>query len=174
MSSNCPCFLLQLTFLECFMFHASMVVQFTFTSFESSLLFPLSLRSSLFLFRFRFSISSLLASHWSFAGVPFFRFVSKFVPFPNSRNSLSLFLSLAKLATGFDLAPPRKCSRAFSPKTMVSWALLKDLVLVTYTIFLIWSPLKKRHLSTIFYGLYFKFNLTLRTAAMELILTRIV
>ena len=79
MSSNCPCFLLQLTFLECFMFHASMVVQFTFHILGIESLVPSELKiESFFKFWFRFQIRV---------------------------NSLSFFLSLAKLATGFDLAP---------------------------------------------------------------------
>ena len=76
------------------------------TSFKSSLFFLLRARIESFL------LSSALARHGSLAGVPFFCFVF-FVSFPNS-HFFSLFLvslSLARLATGFDLSPSEKMHR---------------------------------------------------------------
>ena len=114
MSLQLLCFLAATLFLECFLFHASMVIQFTFTSFESSLFFPLtSLGSSL-----RFWARSRVIGR-SRACLFLFRFQILFA-------FLSLFfLSLArkKLATGFDPSPLRisRSCRLLTPKTTVPW-----------------------------------------------------
>ena len=97
-------------FLECFMFHASMVVQFTFLHPSNrGLLFTLKKLKIESLFRAR-SFNALLVVH--FAGAPSI-FVSKFVRF-----SLAIFslLFLTKLAAGFDLAPFRKNVVHSSPR----------------------------------------------------------
>ena len=87
MSFNCPYFLLQLAFLECFMFFASYgrSIHITHILQIESLVHALSLGSSLPNFL------SALVRRWPFAGVPlFFRFRFQI------RVILSLFFSLSQ------------------------------------------------------------------------------
>ena len=111
MISNCPCFLLQLTLLECFMFHVSKHLwSFKFTL--HTFLHPSD--------RVSCSFSSLVSSPWLRARLRVSGHLraclSSFFPFPNSRNSLFFFLSLAKLATEIDLGPFRKNDIHSSPR----------------------------------------------------------
>ena len=69
MSLQLPCFLLQLFFLNASCFMRQMVVQFTFTSFESSLFFPLKSLGSRLTFRARSLHASMVVR---FEGVPSF------------------------------------------------------------------------------------------------------
>ena len=117
MSSNCPCFLLQLAFLE--MLHVSHVINGRLihilhpSNRVSCSLLELSIKSS---------ILSALARQWSFTGSPFFvfRFVSKFFLL---HFSLSLFVSLQKKKVGDGIWTLTLwvCSRLLTPKTTVPW-----------------------------------------------------
>ena len=98
-SSNCPCFLLQLFFLNASCFARQMVVRSTFLHPSKRVSF------SHFELRTESSISSELARQWSPFSV--FCFVSKFVFL--ARFSLPFFslsrIKRKKLATGFDPLP---------------------------------------------------------------------
>ena len=117
--SNWPYFLLQPTFLECFMSNTSslttsfLFLSLQFTSFESSLLFtPYELQIE--------SILSALTRQWSFAGAPVF--VS---------NS---FDNCFKLAPGFDLAPFRKnvVHSSPRPRCLGNWQLTINIFLTIW------------------------------------------
>ena len=111
MISNCPCFLLQLIFLECFMFFASWSFNPHYASFESSLFFTLKILGSS-LFR-ACSFNASLVVH--FAGPPSFSFQICVI--------LSLFFSLSqswRQDSISRLSERMYRSRTFFPKTTVS------------------------------------------------------
>ena len=119
MSSNCPFFLLQLAFLECFMFlvslsfsHFSIHIPHS-TSFESSLFYTLkSFRSSLFHFVFSSVLAPQVDGH-SFCGRAFFRFDLRF--------QICLFLSRASWSLVQNIIVGGKIQSSDHPNLFVYW-----------------------------------------------------
>ena len=120
MSSNCPCFLLQLTLLECFMFHVSKHQwssnsHYThYTSFESRLLF--TLRS------LGLSLPDIFRVHLRITGRSRAGLLSFFVFRFQFRFFSRWFLSLRNWRRDSILRPPKECTKeccAFFPNTTV-------------------------------------------------------
>ena len=112
-SLQLPCFLLQLFFLNASCFMRQMVVQFTFTSFESSLFFSHELKIE--------SVSSARpfqhVAGRSFCGHAFF------FRFQICVISLLFFFSLCKVGDGIRSCALRVSRQLLTPKTTVSWHL---------------------------------------------------